>query len=145
MRLIPIDGVANPPINGALRGTPCITTGTFVRALGLPVPVLAQDREEEMILPFSLDAEVLSGVALLPKSGSCQQRLAGNVGRQTCGLYPMQAQPVKGEVEYERQRRGHVALPRKGLADPITEARGLGDAAPQIGQADAADQGLVMC
>ena len=56
----------------------------------------------------------------------------------------MQPQPVEGEVEHQRQRRGHISLPREGLADPVAEARGLGDAAPQVGQADAADQRLVV-
>ena len=88
--------------------------------------------------------QIVAGVALLLKAGAQQQRAARHVGRQAGGLDPVQAQPVEGEIEDQRQRRGHIALAGERLADPVAEARRLGDAAPHIGQADAADQRLVV-
>src|SRR5882724_11427389 len=97
-----------------------------------------------MVLPFTLDAEILPGVAFLLKAGSDQQRTAGNIARQAGGLDAMEAQAIEREIEDERQCDGHVAPPSEGFADPIAQARGLGDATPQIGQADPADQRLLV-
>ena len=88
-----------------------------------------------MVLPFAGDAEIFAGVAFLLETGSGEQRPAGDVARQTRRLDPMQAEPLESEIEDERQRRRHIALPRKGFADPIAEARRLRDAAADIGQA----------
>src|SRR6516225_540549 len=108
------------------------------------VPILAQDREEQMVLPLPFDAQVLAGITFLPETGSDKQRTAGSVVRQASRLDTMQAEPLKGEGEDERERRGHVASPRERLADPIAEARRLGNAAPQIGQPHSADQRFVV-
>src|SRR5215472_4385610 len=105
------------------------------------VPVLAQDREEQVVLPFPFDAQILPGVALLPETGPDQQRSAGGVVRQASGLDPMKAKPLEGEGEDERECCGHVAPLRKGLADPIAETGSLRHAASQIGETDSADQG----
>src|ERR1700749_2866403 len=56
----------------------------------------------------------------------------------------MQSEALESKVDDERERRRHVALPCKGLADPVAQARGLRNAAPNIRQAYPADQGLVM-
>ena len=103
------------------------------------VPILAQDREEQMVLPFPFNAQVLPGVTLLPEPGSDKQRTAGCVGGQASGLDPMEAKPLEGKSEDERKCRGHVALLREGFADPIAEVGRLGHATPQIRQANSAD------
>src|ERR1700674_4723945 len=108
------------------------------------VTVAAQNRKEQMILPFAFDAEVFAGIPLLLETSSCQQRSAGNVGRQAGGLDPMQAQPVEREPEDQRQRGRHITLPCKGLADPITKAGRFGDPASEIGETDPADERIVM-
>src|SRR6516225_9923613 len=114
------------------------------RGLGSgPAPIPTQDREEQMVLPLAFDAEVLASVTFLLETSSGQQRATGDVGWQTGGFDPMQAEPVEGKVEDERKCCRHIPLPSEGLADPITEARRLGNAAPQIGQADPADQRFV--
>src|SRR5713101_2630637 len=97
-----------------------------------------------MILPFARDAEVFAGVPLLLETGSGQQRSAGDVGRQAGGLDPVQAEPIESELEDQRQRSRHITLPRKGLPNPITEAGRFGDPALEIGQADPANQRVVM-
>src|ERR1700747_247867 len=56
----------------------------------------------------------------------------------------MQSEALESKVDDERQRRRHVALPCKGLADPAAQDPGLRNTAPTIRQAYAADQGLVM-
>src|SRR5260370_802438 len=56
----------------------------------------------------------------------------------------MQPEALESKVDDERQRRCHVALPGKRLADPVAQARRLRNAAPNVRQAYAADQGLVM-
>src|SRR6516162_1751435 len=96
-----------------------------------------------MVLPFSLDAQVLPGIALLPETGSDQQRTARGVVRQASGLDPMQAKPLEREGQHERKCRRHIAALREGLTDPIAEAGSLGHAAPEIGEADSADQCFV--
>src|SRR5712671_2879275 len=106
--------------------------------------VAAQNRKKQMILPFAFDAEVFAGVSLLLETASCQQRSARDVRWQAGGLDPVQAQPVESELEDQRQRGRHVTLPRKVLAAPITEAGRFGDPAPEIGQADPADERIVV-
>jgi hypothetical protein len=64
-----------------------------------------------MVLPSPFDAQILPGVALLPKTASDQQRTARSVVRQAGGLDPVKAKAIEGEGEDERKRRGHVALP----------------------------------
>src|SRR5882672_5910561 len=108
------------------------------------LPILTQDGEEKMVLPFALDAQILPGIALLLKAGSDQQRSARNIARQARGLDAMEAEAIERKIEDERQCDGHVALPCEWLADPVAEACGVGDATPQIGKADSADQRLVV-
>ena len=62
------------------------------------IPILAQDREEQVVLPFPFDAQVLPGVAFLPETGSDQQRTAGGVVRQASRLDPMEAKLLEGTV-----------------------------------------------
>ena len=109
-----------------------------------PVPILAQDREEQMVLPFPFDAQVLPGATLLLETGSYQQRAARGVVWQASGLDPMEAKPLEGEAQDERKCRRHEAPLSEGLTDPIAEAGSLGHAAPQIGEADSADQCFVL-
>ena len=97
-----------------------------------------------MVLPFAGYAEIFAGVAFLLEPGPGEQRAAGKVARQTGRLEPVQPEALEGKVDDERQRRCHIALPRKGLAHPVAQARRLRNAAPNIRKAYAADQVLVM-
>src|SRR5215469_16103286 len=96
-----------------------------------------------MVLPLAGNAEILARVAFLPETGSGKNRPAGNVARQAGGFESMQPEALEGKINDERQSRCHVALPRIRLADPIAKARRLGNAATDIRQADAANQGFV--
>src|SRR5215469_5162424 len=96
-----------------------------------------------MVLPFAGDAEIFARVAFLLEAGSRQNRSAGDVARQTGSFEPVQTEPLERKIDNERQSRRHIALPRMGLTDPITETRSFGNAAADIRQPDAADQGLV--
>jgi integrase len=98
-------------------------------------PVFPEDREEEVVLPAAVDQEIVAGIALLVEAGAQQDGAARRVGRQAGGLDPVQAQPVEGEIEDERQRRRHQPLAREGLADPVAEARRFGDAAAHVRKA----------
>src|SRR4051812_23546831 len=97
-----------------------------------------------MVLPFAGNAKIFAGVAFLLEPGPGEQPAAGKVARQTGSLEPVQPEALEGKVDDERQRGCHIALPRKGLAHPVAQARRLRNAAPDIRQAYAADQGLVM-
>src|SRR5277367_307045 len=97
-----------------------------------------------MVLPFAGDAEIFAGIALLLEPGPGEKRAAWDVARQAGSLEPMQPEAFEGKIDDERQRRCHVALPCKGLANPVAQARRLRNAAPNIRQAYAADQRLVM-
>lgn len=61
-------------------------------------PVLAQDGEEEVVLPFAVDQEVAAGVALLLEAGALERGAARDVGRQARRFDAVQAQPVEGEI-----------------------------------------------
>src|SRR5712671_1578380 len=65
------------------------------------LPILTQDGEEQMVLPFALDAQILPSVALLLEAGSDQQRSAGNIARQASGLDAMEAKAVERKIEDE--------------------------------------------
>src|SRR6185437_10574278 len=106
--------------------------------------IAAQDPEQQMVLPFAGNAKIFAGVAFLLEPGPGEQRAAGKVARQTGSLEPVQPEALEGKVDDERQRGCHIALARKGLAHPVAQARRLRNAAPDIRQAYAADQGLVM-
>src|SRR5690348_2603531 len=55
----------------------------------------------------------------------------------------MQSQRLEGIGNERPQRGAHIALPRIGLADPVTDAAGLGHAAAQIGERNAAKERVV--
>jgi hypothetical protein len=115
------------------------SSGHFLFLEMAVVPILAQDREKQVVLPFPFNAQVLPGVTLLPEPGSDKQRTAGCVGGQASCLDPMEAKSLEGKGEDKRKRRSHVALLREGFADPIAEIGRLGHATAQIGQADSAN------
>ena len=51
----------------------------------------------------------------------------------------MKAQLAEGEVQGQPGRFAHVAAAGVDFTDPIAQRGGLGDAAPDIAEADAAD------
>jgi hypothetical protein len=59
---------------------------------------------------------------------------------QAGGLEPVQAQLVEHEGQHRAQGVGHQALAGIGLAHPIADRSGLGDAAANVAEIDAADQ-----
>src|SRR5882672_7795322 len=97
-----------------------------------------------MVLPAAVDAQILAGVTLLAEPDLAQEAAAGGVVRQAGGLDTVQAEAVEDEQHERLQRLGHIALARIGLADPIAEIGGLGDAPADIAQIDAAQQGMVV-
>src|SRR5205085_6736008 len=117
---------------GTMMGFAALSPSYSYGATKLPPPILAQDRKQQVILPLSIDQQIVAGIALLLKTGVQQQRAARHIGRQTGRFDAVQAQPFEGEIENQRQGRAHVALARIGLAGPITEARGFRDPAPDV-------------
>src|SRR5882724_5821332 len=106
--------------------------------------IAAQKCIQHMILPAAVDAQILAGIAFLAKADLGQEAAAGGVVGQAGGLDTVQAEAVEDEQHERLQRLGHIALARIGLADPIAEIRGLGDAAADIAEIDAAQQGMVV-
>ena len=60
--------------------------------------------------------------------------------RQACRLQPMQAERDEGEGQHGLDGVGHVAATDVGRADPVADRGRLGDAAPHVADAEAADQ-----
>src|ERR1041385_3138959 len=95
----------------------------------LSPPLVLEHREQHVVLPFIVDAEIFAGVALLAEADLEEEALARDVGRQARGFDAVEAEAMEGEVEGGGERVGHIAAPRMALADPVAEAAGLGDAA----------------
>src|ERR1700674_1765544 len=109
-----------------------------------PRPLLAQQAEQHVVLPFAVDAEVFAGVAFLVEAAAGEEVAAGVVVGEAGGLDAVQVQAVEGEADHQAQRLLHVAPAGKALAHPVAEARRLGDAAAHVGEADTAHELAVL-
>src|SRR5215470_8081912 len=105
--------------------------------------VAGEPRKQQMILPQPVDAKVLARVALARKARLFEQPDRGGVRRDAGGLETMQAQRAEREGDQRAYRAAHQAAARERLADPVTEAPGLRDAAPDIGKRQPAGQRVV--
>jgi len=88
--------------------------------------------------------QVFAGKAFAPKSGLLQEADRGDIGRNAGSFDAMQPQRLEGERQEAADRRRHVSPARMGRARPIAEIAGLGAAAPDIGERQAADQNVVV-
>ena len=108
-------------------------------------PFLAQQAEQHMVLPAAVDAEI-GAWRSLPR-GSPISAAARGSARYAAGRPPRRGAGgarSKAKREDQPQPFAHVALAGMRLADPIAEAGGLGDAAADIGEADAAQERVVV-
>src|SRR6185437_11609757 len=159
----PMAGSMSPPTKGSCSATTSRTSGsapwassasTRSRCRAMPVtpslapvlaqPFVAQHGEQHVVLPAPVDAEILAGVAFLAEAGLEQQPAARPVMRQAGRLDAVQLQALEGKAQHQAEAGGHVSPPGIALADPISEARGLGDAAADVAQAEPADQRAVV-
>src|SRR5580658_10045328 len=85
--------------------------------------------KQQVILPDTVDAQILARVALADETVFFQEPDRAGIGRDAGGFQPVQPKLFQREWDDGIYRRGHVALPRIRQAHPITEAAGLGDAA----------------
>ena len=69
-------------------------------------PILAQDREQEVVLPFAVDQQIAAGVAFLLEAGAhSRARLGTLVGRQAAST-----RCSRSRVEGESSTSGNAAL-----------------------------------
>src|SRR5215469_2057852 len=134
--------VRSAPVSGAKadmqEGTGTSSKVPMPRAqLRSGVRITLEPREEQMVLPGAVDAEIFAGKAFAAEPGLLEQPDRGRVGRDAGGLDAMQAQRLEGERDEAADRRRHVALPPMDRADPIAEIAGLRAAAPDIGEREA--------
>src|SRR3546814_1121258 len=94
------------------------------------VELLAQQREQPVVLPLAVDLQVAPRQALLAEADLPQHPLAGDVVRQGGGLDPVQPQMVEREAAGALHRLGHVAVAGTGLADPVAAGAGLPHPSP---------------
>src|SRR5262245_66194663 len=96
-----------------------------------------------MVLPDAVDAEIAPREALAGEAALLQDPDRGRIRGDAGGLDAMQIELSEQCRQQHAQRRGHVAAMRKRLTNPIADGAGLYDAAPHIGERDAADHGAV--
>src|ERR1051326_3378742 len=109
-----------------------------------PRPLLPEQTEQHVVLPFAVDAEVFARVAFLAEAAAREEVAARGVVGEASGLDAVQVQAVEGEAQHEAERLLHVAAAGVALAHPVAEAPGLGDAAAHVGEADAAHELAVL-
>src|SRR5256885_733614 len=102
-----------------------------------------EPREQQMILPQAVDAEIFACIAFAREAHFFQKPDRGGIGGNASRFQPVKTQRSEGERHQSREGAGHQAAAREGLADPVAEAAGLRDAAPDVGQRQAADQCVV--
>src|SRR5262249_36705315 len=108
------------------------------------IVVGTQQREQQVIGPLAVDAQILARQALLAKADLVENRLGRLVVRQAGGLQAVQPEIVEDEGQDGAQAVGHQSLPGIGLAHPVSDRRGLGDAAADIADVDAAGQAAAL-
>ena len=97
-----------------------------------------------MILPAPGNAQKALGIAFAFKAAARQKPHGGFVARQAGSLNAVQPQRAEAMGHGGTHRLGHVTLAGKGFADPIAEACGVGVAAPDVDEAQAAHERPVM-
>src|SRR5689334_23939592 len=101
------------------------TTEIYTLSLHDALPISAarsiarKAREQQMVLPQPVDAEVLPRVALAREAGVFQEPDRGRIGRNAGGLEPVQAQRAECERHQRAHRAAHQPTPRERLADPV--------------------------
>src|SRR3546814_19544344 len=83
------------------------------------VELLAQQREQPVVLPLAVDLQVAPRQALLAEADLPQHPLAGDVVRQGGGLATVQPQMVEREAAGGLHRLGHVTGAGEGLVDRV--------------------------
>ena len=104
---------------------------------------ILQAAVKQVVLPDAVDAEIFARVAFAHEAGIFQQPDRGRVGRDAGGFQPVQPQRGEGERDQRAHRRRHEAVAHIRKPHPIAEAAGLGDAAADIGERQAADERAV--
>src|SRR5215510_2195247 len=97
-----------------------------------------------MILPDSVDAQILAGIAFALEPGSFQQAdrccVVGNA-RRFEAMQPQRAEAVWNQGAH---CRGHIAFTDKWCTDPISDTAGLSHTAPNVGQRQSSDHRVVV-
>jgi hypothetical protein len=96
-----------------------------------------------MVAPFAVDAEIGPGQPLAFEAVALKEARRSDVCRDAGGLQPMQPQIRERKAHRRRDRTRHIAAARIGRAHPVAEGRGLGDAAADASDRDAADQRMI--
>src|SRR4051812_20308145 len=102
-----------------------------------------EQREQQMVGPGAVDQQVTARQSFLAKAGAGQKVLGSRVIDQARRLDAVQAQGLEDERDQGLNSVGHIALAREFGADPVAQGAALGDAAPDIGERAAAQQGVV--
>src|SRR5215211_3719944 len=131
---------APPPYSSPKVALPRPPTGPDPR---LEPDIGSEQRVEQVVLPQPVDAEIFPGKSLAREAGLLQETHRCNVAGDARGLETMQPESAEHERNERIDGRRHQAAARVGLADPITEASGLGDAAAHIGERQSAHQRIV--
>src|SRR5438270_261240 len=96
-----------------------------------------------MVQPQSVDAEILARIAFAHKAGLLEQADGGRVGWDAGRFEPMQPQRAETERYQRLHGAAHQPAPRERLADPVSEAARLRDAAPDVGERQPAGERVV--
>src|SRR5690606_691588 len=143
--LVDIDSRVRGPAPSA-DGRPAVSMGCKVRArwsATLPGGAArVQKRRTDVVLPASVDAKVIAGVALDDEAEAPQHPPASAVVRHVVRLDSVQAELPEGIVDRHTQGFRHQALPLEALVYAVTEGAVLPDPADEVREADVPDHPL---
>src|SRR4051812_8852844 len=105
-------------------------------------PLLRGHREDVVVLPDAVDAQVAVGAALQAEAGLLGDADRADVARDDRRLHAVQARVLEGEGEAEAYRSRRMPARAAGVVDPVAERRVLPRAAHDVGQRDAPDEPL---
>src|SRR6266851_1997512 len=106
--------------------------------------IVPEPREQQVVMPRAVDAQILAGIALAREAGALEEADGSRIGRDAGGLDAVQPQRREGEGQDRLDRRRHMTAAHEGLAHPIAETAGLGDAAPHARERQPADQHVIL-
>src|SRR5262245_64736895 len=103
----------HPLAQVALATSPASGRGKKTLRRGQPFEFFLEQSVENVVLPATVDAQVLPGVALFGEAQLHEEPAAGCIVWQAGCLDPMQTETVEGIGHQGLQRLGHVAVSGK--------------------------------
>ncbi len=102
--------------------------------------VISEQGKKNVVLPSAVNFKVLSGNAFTREAAFFQNTGRRFVVEQASSFNPVETKLVKAKITHGADCFSHITLIGKRLANPVAQLRRLGDATPDIGNCQAANQ-----